>query len=86
MSRPVTRATSIPIPGVPLIGGETIAIGDFHAGHICIPFLSSGPWDPFTVVPGVPVGPGEPVTVGPGGPEVPIEPVTVRPSLSLIHI
>ena len=47
MSRPVTRATSIPIPGVPFIGGETIAIGDFHAGHICVPFLSTYHATPF---------------------------------------
>ena len=39
MSRPVTRALAIPIPGVPFVEGTTLAKGDFHAGHICFPFL-----------------------------------------------
>lgn len=48
MSRPVVRATAIPIPGVPLVGGTTLAIGDFHAGHICTsyhatPFIEGSP-------------------------------------------
>jgi len=47
MSRPVTRATAIPIPGVPLVGGTSLAIGDFHAGHICVPILSTYHATPF---------------------------------------
>jgi len=45
--RPVARATAIPIPGVPLVGGETLAIGDFHFGHICVPILSTYHATPF---------------------------------------
>ena len=41
MSRPVTRALAIPIPGVPFVEGTTLAKGDFHAGHICFPLLST---------------------------------------------
>ena len=41
--RPVVRATSIPE-----IAGETLMIGDFHAGHVCIgyhatPFITGSP-------------------------------------------
>lgn len=36
--RPVARATAIPLPGIPFVGGggETLAIGDFIAPHKCI--------------------------------------------------
>jgi len=33
LGRPVVRATSIPV-----LAGETIMIGDFHAGHKCVTF------------------------------------------------
>ena len=49
--RPVARATAIPLPGIVSSvvggGGETLAIGDFIAGHVCIPIMTGFHATPF---------------------------------------